>query len=51
MDKMRRQPNEWEKTFANDMTSMVLISNIYKQLIQFNIKKKETVQLKIGQKY
>ena len=40
MDKMKRQPNEWEKTFANDMTSKVLISNISKQFIQSNIKKR-----------
>ena len=36
---MKRQPTEWEKMFANDMTSKGLISNIYKQFIQLNIKK------------
>ena len=36
---MKRQPTEWEKIFANDMTNKELISNIYKQLIQFNIQK------------
>ena len=39
-DKMKRQPTEWEKIFANDVTDKGLISKIYKQLIQFNIKKK-----------
>ena len=39
INKMKRQPTEWEKIFANDMTDKGLISNIYKQLIQFNIKK------------
>ena len=39
-NKAKRQPNKWEKIFANDMTNKVLISNIYKQLIQLNIKKK-----------
>ena len=37
---MKRQPTEWEKIFANGMTGKGLISNIYKQLIQFNMKKK-----------
>ena len=35
---MKRQPTEWEKIFANDMTDKGLISNMYKQLIQLNIK-------------
>ena len=26
---MKRQPTEWEKIFANDMTDQGLISNIY----------------------
>ena len=39
LDKRKRQPTEWEKIFANDMTDKGLISNIYKQLIEFNIKK------------
>ena len=39
VDKMKRQPTEWEKIFANDMTDKWLISKIYKQLIQLNIKK------------
>ena len=34
INKTKRQPTEWEKIFANDMTNKGLISNIYKQLIQ-----------------
>ena len=37
--KTKRQLTEWEKIFANNMTDKGLISNIYKQLIEFNIKK------------
>ena len=33
---MKRQPMEWEKIFANDVTDKRLISKIVKQLIQLN---------------
>ena len=39
INKMKRQPTGWEKIFANDMTDKELISKIYKQLLQLNIKK------------
>ena len=39
INKMKRQPSEWEKIVANESTDKALISKIYKQLIQLNIKK------------
>ena len=39
INKMKRQPSEWEKIFANEATDKGLISKISKQLTQLNIKK------------
>ena len=36
---MKRQPIELEKIFANEATLKGLISRIYKQFMEFNIKK------------
>ena len=48
MSKVKRQPSEWEKMIANDITDTGLISKIYKQLIQPNTR--ETTQSKSGKK-
>ena len=42
---MKRQPIEWEKILANDMTDKRLMSNTYKLKI-----KKQTTRFKNGQK-
>ena len=39
INKMKRQPSEWEKIFGNESMDKRLISKIHKQLMQLNIKK------------
>ena len=46
INKTKRQPLEWKKIFANEATLKGLISRIYKQFMEFNIKK--TTQSKNG---
>ena len=48
-NKTKRQPNRWEKIFANDVTDKRLTFRIYKHLIQLNIKIQAT-QLKMGRR-
>ena len=49
INRTKRQPSEGEKIFANEATDKGLISKIYKQHKQFNIKK-QTTQSKNEQK-
>ena len=39
INKMKKQPSEWEEIFLNQATDKGLISKTYKQLMQFNIRK------------
>ena len=39
INKVKRQPSEWEKIIANETTDKGLVSKIYKQFIQLHVRK------------
>ena len=39
ISKVKRQPSEWEKIIANEVTDKELISKIYKHILQLNSRK------------
>ena len=48
--KMKRQPTDWKKIFANDVTDKGLVSKIYKQLMILNSIKKKPPNQQIGRR-
>ena len=50
INKMKRQPSEWEKIVGNETTDKGLISKINKKLMQLNTKKPQKNSQKVGRR-
>ena len=50
ISKVKRQPSEWEKIIANEVTDKELISKLYKQFLQLNSRKINDPIKKMGQR-
>ena len=50
INKMKRQPSEWEKIFANESMDKGLTSKIHNQLMKLTIKKNKQPNQKMGRR-
>ena len=50
MSNFKRQPSEWEKIITRETTDKGLISKVYKQLIQLDIRKTNSSIKKMGRR-
>ena len=50
INKVKRQPSEWEKIIANETTDKGLIFKIYKQLMQFSAYQKNKQPNEVGKR-
>ena len=50
LNKTKRQPTEWEKIFANELTDKGSISKIYKHLLLLHTKKTKQPHQKMGRR-
>ena len=51
ISKTKRQPTEWEKIFANDISDKELVSKIYKELIKLNTQKTKKSSEEMGKRH
>ena len=51
INKTKRQPTEWEKVFANDITGKGPVSKMYKELLKLNTQKTNNPAKKMGRRH